>query len=254
MEIKRISELPLTQLADNSTHIPIEKDGNNYKIKAFDLVKQELDVFNISKHIPITGYYTSISARLSTPVNVRHKGVIIIYESSDKEWKEMQYLGGEWLDESSWKFSETVGNVVTLEGSQTITGEKTFSILPKANIAPSSNTQLVNKKYVDDSILSWHNNKIYKGNILIGSIGFSIGLVSFIALPIRSESILLWSIEYTGGNGDATYSPPEIPYLNVITRRVGSTGFNVVLQRYSGATNTSPAVFNDVYINYVIIW
>lgn len=252
MEIKRISELPLTQLADNSTHIPIEKGGNNYKIKAFDLVKQELDVFNISKHIPITGYYTATTARLSTPVNVRHKGVIIIYESSDKVWKEMQYLGGEWLEESSWKFSETVGNVVNIEGSQTITGEKTFSILPKANIAPSSNTQLVNKEYVDDSISSWHNNKVYKGNILIGSNGFSNGLVTFIALPIRSESVLLWSIEYTGSNAD-TYSPPEIGYLNVITRRVGSTGFKVVLQKYFGAT-TPPAVFNDVYINYVIIW
>lgn len=252
MDIKRISELPLTQLADNSTHIPIEKGGNNYKIKAFDLVKQELDVFNISKHIPISGYYTAVTARLSTPANVRNKGVIIIYESSDKVWKEMQYLGGEWLEESSWKFSETVGNVVNIDGSQTITGEKTFSVLPKANIAPSSNTQLVNKEYVDNSISSWHNNKVYKGNILIGSHGFSNGYVWFISLPIRSESVLLWSLEYTGSNAD-TYSPPEIPNLNILVKRVGSTGFKVVLQKYFGAT-TAPAVFNDVFINYTIIW
>lgn len=252
MDIKRISELPLTQLADNSTHIPIEKGGNNYKIKAFDLVKQELDVFNISKHIPITGYYTSTSARLSTPVNVRNKGVIIIYESSDKVWKEMQYLGGEWLEESSWKFNETVGNVVTLEGSQTITGEKRFSILPKANIAPSSNTQLVNKEYVDKSILSWHNNKVYKGSIQIGSNGISNGSINFIALPIRSESILLWSIEYTGTGADI-YSPPEIAFLNILVKRVGNTGFKIVLQKYYGAT-TVPRVFDDVFINYTIIW
>lgn len=252
MEIKRISELPLTQLADNSTHIPIEKGGNNYKIKAFDLVKQELDVFNISKHIPITGYYTSISARLSTPVNVRHKGVIIIYESSDKEWKEMQYLGGEWLEESSWKFSETVGNVVNIEGSQTITGEKTFTVLPKANIAPNQNIQLVNKEYVDNSILTWHNNKIYKGNLKIGSHGLINGYVWFISLPIRSESVLLWSLEYTGTGVD-DYSPPEIPHLNILVKRVGYTGFKVVLKPYAGYT-TPPAIFENVFINYTIIW
>ena len=252
MELKRISELPLTQIADVNTHIPIEKGGNNYKIKAFDLVKQELDIFNISKHLPIAGYYTATTARLSTPANVRNKGVIIIYESSDKVWKEMQYLGGEWLEETSWKFSETVGNVVNIEGSQTITGEKTFTVLPKADIAPNNNTQLVNKEYVDNSISSWHNNKVYKGSIQIGANGLSNGSINFIALPIRSESVLLWSIEYTGIGAEA-YSPVEIPNLNILVKRVGNTGFKVVLQKYYGAT-TAPTVFNDVYINYVIIW
>ena len=252
MEIKRISELPLTQIADTNTYIPIERDGNNYKIKSFDLVKQELDIFNITKHIPISGYYTAITARLSTPVNVRNKGVILIYESSDKDWKEMQYLGGEWLEETSWKFTETVANVVTLEGNQRITGEKTFTVLPKAAIAPNSNIQLVNKEYVDNSILNWHNNKIYKGNIQIGSGGFAYGHVWFLSLPIRSESILLWSLEYTGNKGD-DYSPVEIPSLNILVKRVGYTGFKVVLKPYEVYT-TNPTIFNDIYINYAIIW
>lgn len=252
MDIKRISELPLTQIADTNTYIPIVRGGNNYKIKSFDLVKQELDIFNITKHIPISGYYTAITARLSTPVNVRNKGVILIYESSDKVWKEMQYLGGEWLEETSWKFTETVDNVVTLEGNQRITGEKTFTVLPKAAIAPNQNVQLVNKEYVDNSILTWHNNKIYKGNIQIGSNGFTKGFVTFLSLPIRSESILLWSIEYRGGGAD-NYSPPEIPFLNILVKRVGTTGFKVVLQAFNNYT-TEPTVFNNVYINYAIIW
>lgn len=252
MELKRISELPLTQIADNSTHIPIEKGGNNYKIKAFDLVKQELDVFNISKHLPIAGYYTATTARLSTPANVRNKGVIIIYESSDKVWRQMQYLGGEWLEETSWKFIESIDSVVTLEDNQTITSEKTFTVLPKANIAPNNNTQLVNKEYVDSSILSWHNNKLYKGSIQIGANGFVNGSINFIALPIRSESVLLWSIEYTGAGAD-TYSPVEIPYLNILVKRVGNTGFKVVLRGFENYA-TAPTVFNDVYINYVIVW
>lgn len=252
MEIKRISELPRTQIADVNTHIPIEKGGDNYKIKTFDLIKHELDVFNITKHLPISGYYTAVTARLSTPANVRNKGLIIIYESSDKVWRQMQYLGGEWLDETSWKFIETTGNVVTLEGSQRITGEKTFAVLPKSAIAPNASTQLVNKEYVDSSILSWHNNKLYKGNIQIGFNGIRNGFVNFISLPIRSESILLWSIEYKGTGAD-NYSPPEIPLLNIITKRVGNTGFRVVLQPFSNPT-TPLGIFDAVYINYVIIW
>ena len=252
MEIKRISELPLTQIADVNTHIPIEKGGDNYKIKTFDLIKHELDVFNITKHLPISGYYTAVTARLSTPANVRNKGLILIYESSDKVWRQMQYLGGEWLEETSWKFSETIDNVVTLEGSQRITGEKTFTVLPKAEIAPNSNVQLVNKEYVDNKVLTWHNNKLYKGSIQIGSNGITNGFVNFISLPIRNESILLWSIEYTGTGAD-NYSPSEIPFLNIITKRVGYTGFKVVLKPYSNPT-TPLGIFDAVYINYVIIW
>lgn len=43
-------------------------------------------------------------------------------------------------------------NMVTTDTTQTITGTKTFTILPTSSVAPTSNEQLVNKKYVDDKV------------------------------------------------------------------------------------------------------
>ena len=42
--------------------------------------------------------------------------------------------------------------MVLLAGQQTISGKKTFSTLPETSIAPTTNNQLANKKYVDDAI------------------------------------------------------------------------------------------------------
>lgn len=48
--------------------------------------------------------------------------------------------------------SETA--IVTTGASQRITGIKTFGVLPETSIVPTTNNQMVNKKYVDDSIAS----------------------------------------------------------------------------------------------------
>ena len=45
-------------------------------------------------------------------------------------------------------------NLVLKDKNITITGTHTYNTLPKSSIVPSSNNQLVNKKYVDDSIAS----------------------------------------------------------------------------------------------------
>ena len=42
--------------------------------------------------------------------------------------------------------------VVLKDKNITITGTHTYNTLPQSSIVPSSNNQLVNKKYVDDSI------------------------------------------------------------------------------------------------------
>ena len=41
-------------------------------------------------------------------------------------------------------------NMVDLSSAQTITGVKTFSALPESSVVPTTDNQLVNKKYVDD--------------------------------------------------------------------------------------------------------
>lgn len=43
---------------------------------------------------------------------------------------------------------------VTTNSTQTITSKKTFNTLPESSSTPTTNNQLVNKKYVDDTIAS----------------------------------------------------------------------------------------------------
>lgn len=63
-------------------------------------------------------------------------------------------------DDSGWHVYDTYNGVILLNTdesilytnkAQTITGKKTFSSLPESSIVPTSNYQLTNKKYVDDS-------------------------------------------------------------------------------------------------------
>ena len=49
---------------------------------------------------------------------------------------------------------EIASMYLTTAQNQTITGVKTFNSLPVSSVVPSTDTQLVNKKYVDDSIAS----------------------------------------------------------------------------------------------------
>ena len=46
---------------------------------------------------------------------------------------------------------ETPTNMVTTDTAQTISGKKTFSVLPESSVAPTSDNDLANKKYVDDN-------------------------------------------------------------------------------------------------------
>ena len=53
-----------------------------------------------------------------------------------------------------WKDTNTGGsvdtsNLVTLDGTQTITGTKTFNALPQSSVAPTIDNHLANKRYVD---------------------------------------------------------------------------------------------------------
>lgn len=48
----------------------------------------------------------------------------------------------------------TTGQLLTDAGVQYVSGKKTFTTLPESSVVPSTNTQLVNKKYVDDAIAS----------------------------------------------------------------------------------------------------
>lgn len=48
-----------------------------------------------------------------------------------------------------------LSNYVTLNGTQTISGKKTFSTLPESSATPTTANQLINKNYVDSNFLQY---------------------------------------------------------------------------------------------------
>lgn len=74
-----------------------------------------------------------------------------------------EYNTGERIVGGAYTFAYTSGSVtnaiatvtatdcVTLDANQTISGKKTFTTLPESSVVPTSDDQLVNKKYVDNN-------------------------------------------------------------------------------------------------------
>ena len=48
-----------------------------------------------------------------------------------------------------------LSNYVTLNGTQTISGNKTFTTLPESSATPTADNQLINKNYVDSNFLQY---------------------------------------------------------------------------------------------------
>lgn len=53
---------------------------------------------------------------------------------------------------ASYGSVSSIRTITYLQGNQTVSGKKTFNTLPESSVVPTTNNQLVNKKYVDDSV------------------------------------------------------------------------------------------------------
>ena len=81
-------------------------------------------------------------------------------------------------DDTSWSKMATIdfSRLLDTGSGQTISGKKTFNILPESSVVPTADNQLVNKKYVDDNSGSKDCPKIYYWH------GYSRGLGTTAAL------------------------------------------------------------------------
>lgn len=61
--------------------------------------------------------------------------------------------------------SYSARSYVSLDTAQTISSKKTFSTLPESSVVPTTNNQLVNKKYVDDSLVSKQDLLVSGSNV-----------------------------------------------------------------------------------------
>lgn len=79
--------------------------------------------------------------------------------------------------------------VSTLNNAQTISGKKTFTTLPESSVVPTTDNQLVNKKYVDDSIAAG-SNTLEEEAFLIKTMQSITGLSENNPISITSSTVL----------------------------------------------------------------
>lgn len=68
-----------------------------------------------------------------------------------------------WSGTDLVEVGQDLSNYMTLDSAQTVTGVKTFSNLPESSATPTTNNQLANKKYVDDTVNAENKNVEYLG-------------------------------------------------------------------------------------------
>ena len=138
--------------------------------------------------------------------------------------------------------STDLTNVVLKTTAQTIDGVKTFNDLPICSTAPTNNTQLANKKYVDDEITTVETNVVLKTTAQTID-----GIKTFNDLPIcstaPSSDTQLANKKYVddnGGSGDAILSAGTTASPQVFT---GNNTFtdNII---YSGSSNSNVGGFS----------
>ena len=140
------------------------------------------------------------------------------------------------------------GNLMTTDTAQTVTAVKTFSSLPESSVVPTTNNQLVNKKYVDDHTPT--------GVVDLTSAQTISGLKTFSTLPqssvVPTSGNELVNKTYVDGKADievaATYAEPSVncgvlsPATNIITPPGSAQTFEArgvktgTVQLYAGAS------------------
>ena len=103
----------------------------------------------------ITGSY--IIGQVSTTTGEGQTLTVVIdADSSNVNNRYITTIGnGVWTDlveYSGGSYTRNAIRYVTRDSTETISGRKTFSVLPMSSVVPTSNDHFVNKKYVDDSI------------------------------------------------------------------------------------------------------
>ena len=99
---------------------------------------------------------------------------------------------------------------MTTSNTQTVTGKKTFNVLPESSVVPTTDNQLVNKKYVDDNMATKQDTLVSGTNIK----------------TINSTSLL--------GSGDITIGGEDIVCIGDISRLTTSSTVQQIYNAFGG--------------------
>lgn len=133
-------------VVNNASVIFKDKNGNVGKVKAPSVN----DITKISTAISDVAQVVDPTSHLPINATTSSVGVVQLADSAAVA----AGTSGRVVDAAQLKDAiehvTPAGNLMTLDTAQTVTAVKTFSSLPESSVAPTTNNQLVNKKYVDD--------------------------------------------------------------------------------------------------------
>lgn len=114
-----------------------------------------------------------------------------------------------------------VRTITYLQGNQTVNGKKTFSTLPESSVVPTTNNQLVNKKYVDDStdgLIPYYDSGYYMTPTRWTVVGelpdYPNSTTLYFVSPDYYEQYINTSVSSTGFNSGVSFSHITNYFLN----------------------------------------
>lgn len=133
-------------VVNNASVIFKDKNGNVGKVKA----PSANDITKISTAISDVAQVVDPTSHLPINATTSSVGVVQLADSAAVA----AGTSGRVVDAAQLKDAiehvTPAGNLMTTDTAQTVTAVKTFSSLPESSVVPTTDDQLVNKKYVDD--------------------------------------------------------------------------------------------------------
>ena len=142
--------------------------------------------------------------------------------------------------------SNTSATIADIDTAQTISGKKTFSTLPESSVVPTTDDQLTNKKYVDDTVsnIGDVNQYFITGNSSSNPFifkGKKKGVYHFIDKKPSDN------IYYKFDTSDSNTSDPLVPLEINILKDINGTEANGTLLGYTTKAGMSSLPFSSVY-------
>lgn len=135
----------------------------------------------------------------------------------------------------STNISIRLTNILTTNGEHLINGRKVFNILPESSVEPTTDNQLVNKKYVDDSV----------ANISGGGSGSSVDLSNYYNKD-ETNNLLANKVDTSTFEGELANKVDTSTFESELTNKVDTSTYESGLASKVDTTTYESGLANKV--------
>lgn len=148
--------IDLTNLDVGNYYLMVDQNGNNLYLKANSFTTSKYYTFSgqgVTNKTMCISIIKKVSEVTTSGETIGYASYVYIDNSNNVVSQQISNIK---LYSTYLEFGGSGSNytlkVVTTNDAQTITAKKTFNTLPESSVVPTTDNQLVNKKYVDDAI------------------------------------------------------------------------------------------------------